>query len=129
MSCKGLHCPGCGDGGGGVAIGVIGAVLLVAGVVAANASAIERFLADLLTVLLVAGIGVAVAGVATVAAVVAVHRRRAVSHAEPLRAASVRSPSAVRARQRPAVLARPVARIDRSGDREFVYQVTERKLP
>jgi len=74
-SCSGLHCPGCGDGGGPV-IGLIIALVVVA-LIAAKARAISHALADLghvLVLVAIAGAAVAVAAVAITGAVL-IHRR------------------------------------------------------
>jgi hypothetical protein len=63
MGCKGIHCPGCGDGGG-AGIGAV-VILLVLAVIAAEAKAIVRFMAEVAHVLvLVAIAGVSIAGAA-----------------------------------------------------------------
>jgi hypothetical protein len=106
VSCKGLHCPGCGDGGGGVVLALI-VVLLVA---VAIARPIEHAVDDVLHVLIIAACCLAGTAVAAGAAYAAVrlYRRhhRTPEHAPAVLAPPVR-PEAVPARTAPRAIAAP----------------------
>lgn len=74
MNCKGIHCPGCGDGNGPA--GLI-AVLVVLAVIAASARAIGRAVSEVVTVVAITAASVAGLALAagSVAVVVTVRRR------------------------------------------------------
>ncbi len=81
MSCKGLHCPGCGDSGGGlaavVAVVVLGA--LITQPVIAAAAAVLRVAVDVIEVAAIAA--VSAAGLAVIAGAVIIGRRVQRRHA------------------------------------------------
>jgi hypothetical protein len=75
MGCKGIHCPGCGDGGGAGLAAVV--IVLVVAVIVAKAKAIGDFMAEVghvLVLVAITGASIAVAAVAVTGAVL-VHRR------------------------------------------------------
>lgn len=75
MSCKGIHCPGCGDGGG-AGIGAV-VIFVVLAVIAADAKAVGRLLAEVGRILVLAAIAGASVTAATGAVIlaVAIHRK------------------------------------------------------
>lgn len=66
MGCKGLHCPGCGDGGSGLALPAIVLAVLVIG----SAGAITQVLSDLLEIMIITACGLAGLTVLAVTAVI-----------------------------------------------------------
>jgi len=80
MNCKGIHCPGCGDGGGSVL--ALAAVVVVVALVAAKAHAIEHGATELVHVLIVVAITAICLAAATVAVIVAVRFRRAATRVD-----------------------------------------------
>jgi hypothetical protein len=95
--CRGLHCPGCGDGGGGVTALVLIVLLVIGAVIARPAAhAAGSVLRVTVEVLEITGIILAsAAGAATLAgvAVLATRARRSIASREPApyRVISVRS--------------------------------------
>jgi hypothetical protein len=82
-SCKGLHCPGCGDGGGwGLAV----VALVVLAVISANARAIGRGVSELVTAaVIVLGAAVGLVAIAAAAVVVVRVRRRTLARRRAVR--------------------------------------------
>jgi hypothetical protein len=90
MGCKGLHCPGCGDGAGsglGAIICVIVGLILAGGAVKI-ATAADKILTAIEHIVIIAGISIGALSLATLAGICTVRlRRRSVSRArvrEPL---------------------------------------------
>jgi glutamate-1-semialdehyde aminotransferase len=81
MGCKGIHCPGCGDGGGG---GIAAVVIVLVLAVVASAKAIGHALAEVghvLVLVAIAGASVTVAAGAVILGLVIRHRLRQVERA------------------------------------------------
>jgi len=119
-SCKGLHCPGCGDGGGWGVLAVI--VLVIVG--AAIARPVEHAAVDVLHFVLIALAVLAGTAVAAAGGYAAWRiRRRAVRHQERPAAAPIQSPGRVAGRPAPPIVARRVRQIGPVNRRQAVYSV------
>jgi hypothetical protein len=110
VSCKGLHCPGCGDGGRSLAAL---AVVVIVVIVAANAGPVVSAAAELAEVVVFTVAGLLAAGAVVVAVVWRARRRRAraARAVRPLAVAVVREPAALDGRQVPAALDPPRSRV------------------